>query len=133
MPYTVPPMPLPCNIWHNFDNVTNLYAAPDVATMTNMAYGRRVTAATVSSSLVRQFPVTDFLFVAGLDVRPPTNGGFADLIECPAGSTVFYTVIAVADSGKGFANEHRVAFAFMRTNDATFADAGVVPFPLPIP
>ncbi len=36
----------------------------------------------------------------------------ADLIECPQGSAVYYTIVAVYDIAKGFGNEYRVGIAY---------------------
>lgn len=45
-----------------------------------------------------------------------------DLIECPQGSQVYYTCVAVYDVGKGFANEYRIAVAYKN---------GRCPIPMP--
>ncbi len=52
------------------------------------------------------------LFPKLTDVRDGTcvtNHGWPDVIEDPTSSGRFYQVVNVEDSGKGFANEHRVA------------------------
>lgn len=36
----------------------------------------------------------------------------ADLVEVPIGSQVYYTIVAVYDVAKGFANEYRVGIAY---------------------
>lgn len=36
----------------------------------------------------------------------------ADLIEVPLGSAIYYTIVAVYDTAKGFGNEYRVGMAY---------------------
>lgn len=61
--------------------------------------------------------VVEILFPPATDVRDwfswdgvAMTG--ADLVECPQGSEVYYTLVAVYDVAKGFANEYRVGQAY---------------------
>lgn len=56
------------------------------------------------------------------DLRDSFNSGGPDLVELPAGSGRWYTVVAVDDVAKGFPNEYRIAFIMKNA-----------PWPTPIP
>lgn len=73
------------------------------------------------------------LLPAGTDVRDGSTGGEADIIEVPAGSGRWYSVMSVDDMGKGFPNEHRFALLhkiYERLNPILFLGAN---WPTPIP
>jgi hypothetical protein len=128
MAYSVPPMPLRCNIY-NFAAVTfgtsgspgsaNTFSSgPRVANVPcNLAPGLRVIAQQGNSVVI--------LLPASTDVRDSwaiNVNGQEDVIEVPAGSNCVYSVQFVSDFGKGFPNEHRYAI---------INRAGTVPQPLP--
>lgn len=50
------------------------------------------------------------LLPKGTDVRDYRYGGESDWVEVIVGSLAYYSVDMVEDRGKGFANEHRVAY-----------------------
>lgn len=73
------------------------------------------------------------LLPPGTDIRDQSCGGFADLVEVPAGSGRFYGVSCVDDIGKGFDNEHRFA-TILKTWGFTGNRYGLTdPWPTPIP
>jgi len=120
MSYTLPAFNLVVNIWHNGTPISN---PPDLITVGNLAYGRRVTTQYwdwADSGISSVF--APLLLPPLVDVRDPMTGPGRDTIEVPAGSGRFYEVDYVDDVGKGFPNEHR--FALMRK---------LIPWPVPIP
>jgi hypothetical protein len=120
MAYSVPTFPLSVNVWR-FGNPTS--NPPDLVTVGNLALGRRVTTQWWnwgSQTFPSLFNV--LLVPASTDVRGWNDAVGRDTVECPAGSRRYYTVEWVDDSGKGFANEHRVAVLSQQS-----------PWPAPIP
>ena len=101
MAFSPPSFNLTANIWRT-TNFT--YAAPDVVTPANLAYGRRNNPSSGSPD-----SQMSLLLPKLTDVRGTWNGVAADYVEVPAGSHRFYLVQNVDDSGKGFSNEHRIA------------------------
>jgi hypothetical protein len=65
------------------------------------------------------------LLPALTDIRATYTNGSFDVVDCPAGSGRIYAVVFVDDSGKGFANEHRVACL------SQYNAAGLWPTPIP--
>jgi hypothetical protein len=51
----------------------------------------------------------NLLLPAKTDVRGPQDVRSFDMVEVPAGSGRWYSVVFVDDIGRGFANEHRTA------------------------
>lgn len=101
MGYTVPPMPLTCNVWTHSSLPPN---PPRIAGLAcNLAMGKRISGS-VTSTIVPQL-----LVPALSDIRDGFNASGQDYVEVPAGSGRFYVVNEVDDMGKGFPNEHRFA------------------------
>jgi hypothetical protein len=108
MSFNLPQFNLHCNVWHA--PAIPPVGAPDLDTLGNLAWGRRVN---VTSTGGTSFLGTPLLCMTLLlpkltDVRGDPAGG-ADVVEVPAGSGRFYRIVFVDDIGKGFANEHRAA------------------------
>lgn len=105
MSYSLPQFNLTCNIWRVGSPPP--LNPPALSAMCNLAMGRRAQIgqlATGSNYMALLLP-------AATDVRDFwSNGVGGDWVEVPAGSGRFYEVVAVDDVGKGFLNEHRVAF-----------------------
>lgn len=120
MAFTLPTFNLMVNIWRAGNPHSN---PPDVTSVCNLAMGRRVAS---SAGIVTGVTATSnywFLLLPALtDIRDSDCPSGADSVECPAGTLRFYNVVLVDDAGKGFANEHRVAFI-----------EKVSPWPQPIP
>ena len=120
MAFRVPAMPLAVNIWRNATGVLN---PPDLITVGNLAWGRRVTAATGIPGDPGEDTAVNYLLVTALtDIRDNISPGGPDVVELPAGTLRYYYVKQVDDVGKGFANEFRVAVI-----------AKLTPWPAPIP
>jgi hypothetical protein len=104
MPFTLPTFNLSCNIWR-------LSAPPPgppaLSTVCNLAFGRRLSWLT-EEDIVNVDWMLQVLLPAGTDIRASQSFD-NDVLEVPSGSGCFYHVACVADAGKGFANEHRVA------------------------
>jgi hypothetical protein len=130
MSFTVPTFNLTCNIWHGVAGQYQDYTLPSLSPICNLAWGRRV-----------MFPFDSFfngttmnlLLPALTDIRQSWSGGITDLVECPAGSRRFYSVIGVDDSGKGFANEHRIAILDNAFAGVLFVVQGLLATPFPLP
>lgn len=113
-----PPRPptfnLLCNIWWGYFGIVPPAIPFNLVSLCQLQLGERVT----STPTI----MTRFLLLPKLTDIHYLRGGFApDLVEFPAGSGRFYTVLDVDDVGKGFTNEYRQAT--MNRN--------VLPFPLP--
>ena len=105
--FVVPQFPLVVNIWRATNPLTN---PPDVVTVGNLTIGRRVTTQFVNPFGLLVPEITVFVLLPLLtDVRGWNAPFGPDTVEIPGGSGRFYAVSMVEDSGKGFANEHRVA------------------------
>lgn len=117
MPYIVPQMPLTVFIWRGPPAYPPV-GLPVVVTVCNLTPGRRV-------MLPSQVPasVMEALLPALTDVRAadPLTGN--DVVEIPATSGRYYKVVGVDDIGKGFPNEHRIAWI----------EAHPIAWPYPIP
>lgn len=110
--YNPPQFNLACKIWHQ----PALYHVdpPDVTTVCQL-YATRVIGTEFTFGLPKQwFVAQQIRFPAGTDVRFDLSGdALGDIVECPAGSGVYYEVHQVADYHKGFPNEYRVAYVLM--------------------
>jgi hypothetical protein len=115
MAYRLPTFNLTCNIWTG--NGPILYPTIPaghhrLAVSCQLTYGRRVTSTTPGPPEVgpNATEMQMCLQVPKLtDIRGPQDVGGPDIVEVPAGSSRWYTVLGVDDIGKGFANEHRTA------------------------
>lgn len=135
MPFRLPTFNLTANIWRYPSTMRN-YATPDVVTLCNLTPGRRSFLGITTPSITTPAPrlLMELLCPALTDIRPSLNVNPSwDLVEVPAGTFRWYSVVAVDDIGKGFANEHRIALLAMTCGSATFLDVGNVPYPTPIP
>lgn len=76
-----------------------------------LTYGQRTQVASASGTPTQGtlVLVMNLLLPALTDVRGPQDLASFDMVEVPAGSGRWYSVIGVDDIGKGFANEHRTA------------------------
>ena len=125
----------------NFNLSVDIYTGPWTAkslrlsVMGNLAQGRRRMPVFVfENDAPTIYTSTPQLLVPALtDIRDGSVGTDADIIDVPAGSGRWYSVVAVDDFGKGFANEHRYALLhkiFERMNPILFPGAN---WPTPIP
>jgi hypothetical protein len=114
MAYRLPTFNLTCNI--SQPDVPGVPGIPDgpyriEGQTCQLTYGRRVqvtsTGGTTSAGVLTLS--MNLLLPKGVDVRGPQDTVSFDMVECPAGSGRWYTVVAVDDIGKGFTNEHRTA------------------------
>lgn len=108
--FPLPTFNLVANVWHG-QPLGGPYppAAPvDVTTDCQLAEWSRlnvhVTGAAVSLFIQIRVP-------KGTDLRGHLSASAEDIAEVPAGSGRFYSIFAVDDVGKGFANEYRCAYA----------------------
>lgn len=108
MAFILPTFNLTCNVFTNAD----FTAAPRATLICGLAMGRRQAGLFNNfTGAWDQFSDTmQLLLEAGADVRDGFNGPLPDGVEAPAGSGRYYLAVSVDDSGKGYANEHRVAF-----------------------
>lgn len=106
MPYAVPTFNLSVNIWW----VDPPGGPPDVVTVGNLAFGRRVAEGHISPPTTGGTLLLPLLLLpAHTDVRAKAKTVGAGSCEVPAGSGRLYHVLDVEDIGKGFSNEHRAA------------------------
>jgi hypothetical protein len=103
MAYRLPVFNITVNIWRP---TTPLTSPPDVVTLANLAWSRRVNQPDQGGGYWHM----TLLLPPLTDVRSTITGQAAgDSVEAPAGSKRLYRVRTVDDIGKGFANEHRAA------------------------
>lgn len=132
MAYTLPEFNLTCNIYTGPWLTKVLRISPDC----NLAMSKRVQEGAVEIGVGFGFsnPTMSLLLPPLTDVRDASGASEQyDIIECPAGSSRWYGVLGVDDIGKGFANEHRVAFIsklFQAQDPTPFAGA-IWPTPIP--
>lgn len=132
MAFTVPDFPLPVDIYTG----PWVGKALRVSTFGNLAPGRRVSNFQVAwDGGNNVIPMDSILLLPKLtDIRAWFQvGAQSDIVEVPAGSGRWYSVVGVEDFGKGFANEHRWA---MISQIAQFLNATSYPglfWPTPIP
>jgi hypothetical protein len=121
MAYSVPVFNITVTINRH---ATGKVGGPDVSSLANLAWGRRVAApasgGTAMLGVVFVSPV--LLLPLGTDIRDLYCPSGADFVEAPAGSGRWYSVAVVDDIGKGFSNEHRAAVLVKSS-----------PWPQPIP
>lgn len=122
MPYTLPVFNLAINIWHQPN--TPLIGPPDLVTTCNLTPGRRVTQ-DLTNPAFRVFLLLPKLTDIRSREQQPAQ---PDIVEVPVASGRYYIVEWVDDSGKGFANEHRIAIVFHNVN-AALANPWPVPYP----
>jgi len=133
MAFRVPTFNLAVSIWR-VGGTGGSYAAPDVGTTGNLSPGKRVMLGEVGGWQVSKSIIANELLLPKLtDIRSFYNATNPDLVEVPAGSKRFYQVLDVADIGKGFANEHRIAFLAYETAGNTSLAGGPFPAPVPLP
>lgn len=109
MAFTVPEMPLTCDIYQG----PWLTKVLRVSSPCNLAVGRRVQDGELPIGIVfgMSMPTMSLLLPSGTDIRDySTNDLDYDIVECPQGSGRWYGVLGVDDVGKGFGNEHRLAY-----------------------
>lgn len=139
MSFVVPSMPLLCAVWRAWAPSTDKYIAPQLSNIAcNLSQGRRALDVT-SEPTKTIFGVTCYGLVSEImvprltDIRAwVSTPVLQDLIEVPQGSKRLYSVLAVDDVGKGFANEYRLVLACRVQQAMVFQDTTVqVPVPLP--
>lgn len=105
MSFSIPAMPLPVWVWRYLNGPPN---PPDMVTVGNLAYGKRVTLVNGNFSAGLFDPVLAYLLVpAGTDIRDRLSLNTPDLLAVPGGTARLYIAEYVDDLGKGFPNEHR--------------------------
>lgn len=117
-PPKVPSLNLAVNVWQNF---VGLFVQPPVIlptliTVCNLSMGDKIYGYTGANSQVYVG------FAKATDVHWNRAGGGFDYLEVPAGSGMFYKILAVEDVGRGFPNEWRCSIV---------QHYGVSPDPLP--
>jgi hypothetical protein len=131
MSYVLPNFNLFVNVWRVL-GAGGTYAAPDAQFNCNLSPGKRVMMGIVPVGPNEGVMCMELLLPSGVDVRSRWNNIERDLVEVPAGSERFYEVIQVDDIGKGFANEHRIAWIFyLNLGAQNFAPPILAPVPLP--
>jgi len=123
MAYREPVYNLDVNIWHS--GTTPPVGAPDVQTVGNLAWGKRVNVPTagVTGFLLPVLMMTmQLLLPAHTNIWGDPLLVSGCVVEVPAGTGRYYNVVFVDDLGKGFANEHRGAII-----------SQALPWPHPIP
>lgn len=107
--FPLPTFNLTANIWR----WANFPGPPDVVTVCNLANGTRTNPSWAGVGFIVSDPFQcpiNLLLPPLTDLRDAFQpGGLADIVEVPAGSGRTYFACSVDDSGKGFANEHRIA------------------------
>lgn len=128
MPFRLPTFNLTCNI--SQPPVAGTPGIPAgsyrvVGQACQLTYGRRVqvvsTGGTTSAGVL--VLSMNLLLPPAVDVRGPQDTVSFDMVEVPAGSGRWYSVVGVDDIGKGFSNEHRTAAIF------ALAGSWVAPYP----
>lgn len=122
MSFKLPEFNLTCNIW---TGPTSVGHTKRLSSPCNLALGRRVDQVGPILSFSQSYLHMSLLLPALTDIRFVLNATGPDIVEVPAGSGRFYQVASVDDAGKGFTNEHRVAFIVGVTEGG--------PWPTPIP
>lgn len=110
MGFTLPTFNLRCNIYTG-PWATKALRIPDQ--QCNLAWGKRGNVlffVNTDLELGAASPGMIILLPARTDIRCWLWYGTDDLVECPSGSGRWYSVAAIDDIGKGFANEHRAAW-----------------------
>lgn len=123
MAYIVPEMPSPTNIWH-YPQTVPPTGDPNVQTYGNLAWGKRTANPSTGGTTLLGVPLMTMtlLIPAHTDIRWDPATGAGDVVEVPAGTGRYYTVVFVDDLGKDFANEHRGAILLPQS-----------PRPVPLP
>lgn len=110
--FSLPVFNLVVNVWRA---AAGPPAPPALTVKGNLAWGRRVfgggTVFTLSG-----VPGMTLLLPLGADVRSQAEGLGNDIVEVPAGTGRFYTVVFVDDVGRGFGNQHRAAVLEQQAN-----------------
>jgi hypothetical protein len=138
MSFVLPTFNLTVSGWRRLGN-GRTYAAPDFSVTGNLSVGRRVmiagspwTTTYGELTITAAIPV-ELLLPAFTDIRAAWNAQLEDLVEVPAGTKRFYRVVQVDDIGKGFANEHRIAWIGQFLSAETKLTGGPFNVPEPYP
>lgn len=112
--YVLPTFNLMCDIYDWIPGGDPV-VTPRLSSECNLALGRRVQVSSTGGTGLPgvQIITTTVLLPAATDVRAfPCYGDFGqgDILEVPQGSGRIYFCCCVEDCGKGFDNEHRVAY-----------------------
>lgn len=131
MAFTLPTFNITVNIWR-LQGAGGAYVTPSVISLANLTPGKRVMVGKISGATVSDQFDMELLLPALTDIRAFWNGTAGDLVEAPAGTNRFYIVTQVDDIGKGFPNEHRIAWMQYSIQGAlNFVPPIVAPVPLP--
>ena len=109
MAFVLPTFNLSVSVWRVL-GVGGTYASPDLSVMANLSPGKRVMFQGLMIGPNEPIAPMELLLPAFTDIRSRWNNVERDLVEAPSGSNRFYEVTQVDDIGKGFANEHRIAW-----------------------
>lgn len=119
-PPAVPMFPLTFNVWYGTGGLGPPVGPPAQAAVPcqhvlgELYYFNGAGVVGLATSFLKMSKAIDLQWA-----RPALG---QDLVECPAGSGLYYAVLYVANMARGFTNEHRVA---------TITPVG--PFPAPLP
>ena len=111
MNFKIPNFNLICGIYTN--RIIN-GATPRLESPCLLAAGHRVQSLTTGGTFTRGVIVQEMqlLLPKLTDIRDALSSTSEDGVEVPKGSGIHWFVDAVYDAGKGFANEHRVAWIY---------------------
>jgi hypothetical protein len=110
MAFTLPVFNLPVDIYSGPWLTRSLRLA---GVLGNLAFGKRVEELFGSFGPAATSPagqLSILLLPPLTDIRSTIQVAQPDLIEIPSGSGRWYQAMSVEDIGKGFSNEHRMAF-----------------------
>jgi len=107
--FRTPNLPLLCNIYDWFTPLTSVPVPRHSDVPCQLRYLKTQEAERAGGGTNYWCPL--LLLGAGKDVRmyDATTGTQSDIVECPAGSGLFFNVMSVGDVAKGFPNEYRAA------------------------
>lgn len=102
----VPVFPLLMNIWHGVGGITPQVGPPTIPNVPcqHVLGELDFAGVVIGGALLNSWIKT----AKNVDVHWARGMGGADVIECPAGSGLWYVVNYVANMARGFSNEHRV-------------------------
>lgn len=129
--YSIPTFVLPVDIYTG-PWPTKVYR---LSVLGNLGQGRRINPQPIDGiSLVDTLsPESQLLLPALTDVRDFSCLSGNDVVEVPAGSGRWYQVMSVDDAGKGFSNEHRIAWICKISDRSNSVDFPGLYWPTPIP
>lgn len=134
MAFTLPDFNLVCDVYAMPGGTWSTRALRTAGVACNLALGRRVQQMTVDfPDSILGAAAPSLLLPPLTDVRDYACGGTADMVEVPSGSGRWYQVALVDDIGKGFANEHRIAWIYKAAQAYSATRYSGLVWPSPIP